>query len=344
MKTPAIIFPEPGRVTVDDVPVPDLHDDEVLLDVHYSALSPGTERWCLTGKLTVPEEPPMAFPHLPGYQAAGVIREVGSAVRGLSPGDRAFSRNCRAPAGWNGSWWGGHAGIHVAPAEAVIRLPDAVSTREASGLLLAQVGYNGASKQPVRPGDVAVVIGEGLVGQYAAQVLRHRGARVILSGLVAERLAMAARHSADEVFDAARGAGGPTADASAQGGDLAAWVRARYPGGVAIAVDTASSARTVRLAAGLLARDGHLVMNGFYPPPENAVDWHWLRGKELTLHCPNSRTRARLEATLGLIGEGAVKVDELVTHELALADAPRAYAMLLEPAAAFLGIVIRWTG
>jgi threonine dehydrogenase-like Zn-dependent dehydrogenase len=73
------------------------------------------------------------------------------------------------------------------------------------------------------------------------------------------------------------------------------------------------------------------------------VDWHWLRGKELTLHCPNSRNRERLEATLGLMTEGAVKVEELVTHELALAEAPRAYEMLLDPAASFLGVVIRWT-
>jgi bacteriochlorophyllide a dehydrogenase len=329
MKTHAIIFPEPGRAVIDEVPVPDLRDDEVLVDIHYSALSPGTERWCLMGKLSVPDEPPMAFPHLPGYQAAGVVREVGRAVRGLSPGDRAFSRNCRAPAGWSGSWWGGHAGIHVAPADSVIRLPDAVSTREASGLLLAQVGYNGASKPPVRPGDAAVVIGEGLVGQYAAQVLRHRGARVMLSGLLRPRLDLAARYSADEVFNAS---------------ELGAHVAAHYPGGVAIALDTASSARTVRLAAGLLAKGGHLVMNGFYPPQESMVDWHWLRGKELTLHCPNSRTRARLEATLGLIAEGAMRVEELVTHELALSEAPSAYAMLLDPAADFLGIVIRWKG
>jgi 2-desacetyl-2-hydroxyethyl bacteriochlorophyllide A dehydrogenase len=330
LKTRAIIFPEPGRAVVDEVPIPDLREDEVRVDIQYSAVSPGTERWCLTGKLTVPDQPPMAFPHLPGYQAAGVIREVGGEVRGLSPGDRVFSRNCRAPAVWKGSWWGGHAAVHVAPADSVIALPDTVSTREASGLLLAQVGYNGASKPPVRPGDVAVVIGEGLVGQYAAQVLRHRGARVILSGLIPERLAMAARHSTDQAFDASRG-------------DLAAFVRERFPTGVAIALDTASAARTVRACADLLAYGGHLVMNGFYPPPESTVDWHWLRGKELTLHCPNSRNRERLEATLGLVAEGVVKVEELVTHELALADAPRAYEMLLDPGASFLGVVIRWT-
>jgi threonine dehydrogenase-like Zn-dependent dehydrogenase len=72
------------------------------------------------------------------------------------------------------------------------------------------------------------------------------------------------------------------------------------------------------------------------------VDWHWLRGKELTLHCPNSRTRERLEATLALIAEGAMRVEELVTHEFALSEAPRAYEMLLDPAARSLGMVIRW--
>jgi bacteriochlorophyllide a dehydrogenase len=329
MKTRAVVFPERGRAVIDDVPLPEMHVDDVLIEVEYTAVSPGTERWCLTGTLTIPGELPMAFPHVPGYQAAGIVREVGPVVRDLKPGDRVFSRNCRSPEGWKGSWWGGHVGMHVAARAAVIPLPESVSTREASGLLLAQVGYNGASKPPLRAGEAAVVIGEGLVGQYAAQVLRHRGARVIVSGLASDRLAAAARHSADEVFDASSG-------------DLATFVRERFPKGVAIALDTASTARTVRACADLLSYGGHLVMNGFYPPSESAVDWHWLRTKELTLHCPNSRTRERLEATLALIAGGALKVEELVTHEFALSEAPRAYEMLLDPAAGSLGMVIRW--
>jgi bacteriochlorophyllide a dehydrogenase len=345
MTTRAIIFPEQGRAVIDDVPLPDMGVDDVLVEIEYTAISPGTERWCLTGSLTIPGEPPLAFPHVPGYQAAGIVREVGRNVKDLKPGDRAFSRNCRSPGGFKGSWWGGHVAMHVAAGSAVIALPESVSTREASGLLLAQVGYNGASKPPVRAGDAAVVIGEGLVGQYAAQVLRHRGAHVIVSGLVPGRLAAAALHSADEVFDASGGAGGSAGAAtggSEPRGDLAAFVRGRFPNGVAIALDTASSARTVRLCSDLLAYGGHLVMNGFYPAAQSAVDWHWLRGKELTLHCPNSRTRARLEATLALIAAGAMKVEELVTHEFALSEAPGAYEMLLDPAAPSLGMVIRW--
>jgi len=329
MTAQAVVFPRPGQVEVRQVNVPPLGAGDVLLEVECSALSPGTERWCLTGGLVVPGEASPAFPHVPGYQAAGVVREVGRAVKSLAPGDRVFSRNCAAPAGWDGSWWGGHVGLHVAPEAAVIKLPDSVSTAEGSCLLLAQVGYNGASRPPVKPGDTAVVIGEGLVGLYAAQVLRHRGARVIVSGLQGFRLDLARRFAADEVFDATRG-------------DLAGWVRERFPAGVDVVVETASSAATVRLGAGLLRNGGHLVLNGFYPPPESLIDWHWLRGKEITVHCPNSRTRERLEAALALIACGALRVRDLVTHELALAEAPRAYGMLLDPGAEFLGVVMRW--
>ncbi|MBN1836421.1 MAG: zinc-binding dehydrogenase [Spirochaetales bacterium] len=330
MKSRAVVFPRPMEAAVQEVELPKLGEQEVLIGIQASAISPGTERWCLTDRMVIPGKPPLAFPHVPGYQAAGQVVEVGGAVRSLRPGQRVFSRNCRAPDGWPGSWWGGHVGHHVADEEAVIPLPESVSTDSAAGLLLAQVGYNGAMKPPVSPGDTAVVIGEGLVGQYAAQVLRHRGARVIVAGLSSFRLELARRFSADEVFDSCRG-------------ELAAFVRERCPRGVQIVVETASSAATVRLGAELLAYGGHLVLNGYYPPPESVIDWHWLRGKELTIHCPNSRTRERLESTLELVARGVLEVDALTTHAHTLEQAPAAYARLLEPAADYLGMIIHWT-
>jgi len=97
VKSPAIIFPEPGRAVVDEVPIPDLRDDEVLVDIQYSALSPGTERWCLTGKLDVPDEPPVAFPHLPGYQA--VRSSAFHPAIGCSAGTVALPTGGTAPGG-----------------------------------------------------------------------------------------------------------------------------------------------------------------------------------------------------------------------------------------------------
>jgi 3-hydroxyethyl bacteriochlorophyllide a dehydrogenase len=328
-KIPAVIFPEKGISEVDGVDLPELGPDDVLVDIEYSCISNGTERWVLTGKLTIPDRPPLEFPHVPGYQAAGTVVEVGRNVKHIKPGDRVFSRNCKMPSSWKGSWWGGHTKIHVADAASVIALPDSVGTLEASCLLLAQVGYNGATKPKVSPGYVAVVIGEGLVGQYAGQVLRHRGAYVIISGLSEYRLEKARLYCADEVFNSAEG-------------DFAAFIKSKYPDGIDIVVETASSNQTVRLGIDLLKYGGQLVLNGFYPPPESTLDWHWLRSKEITTYCPNSRTRKRLENTLHLIEQGQVRVKELVTHEVDHLNAPEAYRMLLDPSAEFLGIVLNW--
>jgi 2-desacetyl-2-hydroxyethyl bacteriochlorophyllide A dehydrogenase len=303
---------------------------DVLIEVAHTAISPGTERWCLVDRLTIPGQPHLAFPHVPGYQAAGVVRAVGYDVTDLAPSDRVFSRNCRQPEGWPGSWWGGHVGWHVADHRHVIRLPDQVSTAEAASLLLAQVGYNGASKPRVSSGDVAVVIGAGLVGQYAAQVLRHRGAHVLIADLVQSRLAIAWDHSADEVFNAAEG-------------DLGTFIRERYPDGVDIALETASTNRTMRLAIEVLRYGGQLVLNGFYPAPdESLMDWHWFRTKELVVYFPNSRNRTRLETTLALMAAGALDVGALVTHTFSVARAPEAYALLLGSATESLGILLDW--
>ena len=161
--------------------------------------------------------------------------------------------------------------------------------------------------------------------------MRNRGAKIIIAGLLTFRLDLAKRFSADEVFDSSKG-------------DLADFIRKRYGQGVAIALDTASSSHTIRQAIDLLQYGGQLVLNGYYPPSESQLDWHWLRTKELTVYCPNSRTQERLKATLGLIDRGVIKVKELVTHDFPLERAPEAYAKLLEPEPDFLGMVIRWKG
>jgi len=323
------MFPRPENSSVVEFSIPPIGPSDVLVRIEYSSVSVGTERWCLTAGLKIPGQPPLAFPHVPGYQAAGVVLKTGPDVSDIKPGDRVFSRNCREPDNFKGSWWGGHVGLHVADGRSVIPLSDKVSTFEASCLLLAQVGYNGASKPHVSQGDVALVIGEGLVGQYAGQVLRHRGAHVIIAGLNKKRLSIAAKYSADEVFDNSDGT-------------LGNFIRKKYPQGIPIVLETAGRNQTLRLATDLLARDGQLVMNGFYPPHESKIDWHWLRRKEITVYCPDSRTRQRLEATLGLISAGHMYVNELVTHTCSVTEVPDMYRMLLDPSADYLGIVFDW--
>jgi len=271
----------------------------------------------------------LAFPHAAGYQAAGIVRQVGGDVKDIKPGDRVFSRKCRKPDGWVGSWWAGHAGFHVTDHREVMKLPDSVSTYEGSSLLVAQVGFNGATKPRLCKGDVSVVIGAGLVGQYAGQVLRYRGSYVIMADVLESRLQKAAEFSADEVFNCSDK-------------DFAAFIRRRYPDGVDIVLETAGSNKTIRMGIEMLKDGGQLVLNAFYPVSQSMLDWHWLRIKEITTYCPNSATSVRLEETANLVEKGRIKVKELITHEFKFSRAPEAYKMILDKSTDFLGIILNW--
>ena len=329
-KTEAVVFVEPRKVEVREIPLPELGDEDVLIEMEYSSISIGTERWCLTGKLREPGKPLMTpFPHIPGYQAAGVVKEIGDKVQGLSPGDRVFNAGTRVAASWTGSCWGGHAHHHVGDYRNVVKLPADVSTMEASGLLLAQVGYNGASKPRIEHGDTAIVIGDGLVGQWAAQAFRARGAHVIMSGHHSSRLEIAKKYSADEVINS-----GET--------DFAALIRKRYPNGVPIAAETASKSSLVKMAVSLLKYEGQFVLLGYYPEGECLIDIHWIRAAETTVYCPNASKKDRLEATLRLVAQGKMHIQEMVTHTFPYAQAADAYRLLLEKPSEFLGIVLNW--
>jgi 2-desacetyl-2-hydroxyethyl bacteriochlorophyllide A dehydrogenase len=272
---------------------------------------------------------------VPGYQAAGVVREVGAEVTHVRPGDRVFSASAgrwgRAVEGSDLHYGvGGHVGHHVSDSSALIKLPDGVSTREAAGLALAQVGYNGATRPRVVPGDVAVVVGDGLVGLYAGQVLRLRGAFVILAGHHADRMALASRHgAADEVIDSTEQ-------------DLREVVLSRYPEGVPITVETASKQALIHLCVDLLERDGQFVLLGYYPDGECHIDTHWVRRRETTVYCPNGIARERMERTLGLIAQGKMHVAELITDEFPYDQAAGAFRMIMDKPRPFLGVVLDW--
>ena len=246
--TAAIVFPAVGEVELRDVSLPPPGPDDVLVEVEHTTISAGTELHCLHGTIRLGAGT-VRFPFTPGYQAAGRVRAAGDAVTEIAVGDRVFSARCKQPPEWEGGWWAGHCAWHVAAAADVIPLPAAVDTRSASALLLAQVGYNGGARPPVAAGDAALVIGDGLVGQWSAQVLRHRGARVLLAGHRRRRLEIAAEHSADEVVDT-------------HAEDLGEWVRSRAPAGLRIAAETTGKTDLIRDAAALLVRDGHLVVPG----------------------------------------------------------------------------------
>src|SRR6202167_6294941 len=91
MKVRQVVIVEPFKVDVREVDLPAPAENQILVETHVSAVSPGTELAVYTGThqwLKDPTLPDWKFPFRSGYSAAGTILAVGGKVQGFKPGDR----------------------------------------------------------------------------------------------------------------------------------------------------------------------------------------------------------------------------------------------------------------
>ncbi|MCY4520578.1 MAG: hypothetical protein OXC13_07340 [Caldilineaceae bacterium] len=121
-----------------------------------------------------------------GYQKVGIVREVGSPVADLASDETVFAANGKVHGMFHPSR--GQLSPAVIPREGVWKLPPQPEPLAFAGMVLPQVGYNCESRVAVAPGETAVVLSDGMVGLWAAQMLALRGARVLLLGHHADRL------------------------------------------------------------------------------------------------------------------------------------------------------------
>lgn len=127
------------------------------------------------------------LPFVPGMEAAGDVIEVGSAVTGLTPGDRVMAQ----------LRLGGFAEQAVAPASQMFPLPDALTYEEgAAWYVAATTAWHALhDKAQIKPGETLLVLGaSGGVGMAAVQLGKHMGATVI--GLASSEAKCAAIRSA----------------------------------------------------------------------------------------------------------------------------------------------------
>ncbi len=192
MRSPGVVFSAKGKVELTQVEVPQPGPRDVVVRTKFSWISNGTESSFLRCERTDGITPwlpsmPLPYPMVPGYQKVGVVEEVGAEVPGLKEGDWVFATTTRIAGMYTSS--GGHVLRGPVEVDQVLALPDNVEYAEVkseavkySGLVLTQVGFNAGSRPPVEDGCPALVVGDGMVGQWAAQTLQWRGARVALVG------------------------------------------------------------------------------------------------------------------------------------------------------------------
>ncbi|GDY33633.1 NADP-dependent oxidoreductase [Gandjariella thermophila] len=173
----AVRFDEYGDIDVlevRDVPRPEPAADEVLVRVRAAGINPG-ESAIRIGALH--ERWPATFPSGQGSDLAGVVEEVGSAVRTWSVGDEVI--------GWVDTR-ASHAELVAVPVGNLVPRDPAVPWQVGGALFVAgTTAHANVRAVGAGPGDTIVVAGAaGGVGSLTAQLLRRAGATII--GLASE--------------------------------------------------------------------------------------------------------------------------------------------------------------
>ena len=328
MRGEAVVFTDVRQVQFMEVELPEPGPEDVVIDLEYSWISNGTESSFLYGERISGEQVTrpgdvLPFPQVAGYQKVGIVRSVGEKVKGLAIGDRVFASISKV----NGMKFdsGGHINPSVTDASQVWKLPDGCDPLAYSGMVLTQVGYNCGIRPAVEPGDVAVVIGDGMVGQWAAQTLAHRGADVTVLGRHDDRLALLPSHIRS--YNLKRHS-------------LSDWIGDR--GDIAVVVDSIGAMGTFRELKPAMRLNSHLVSAGFLGA-EGMVDIQELRPQEITLHSPSGWTTARMDATLAGIRDGWLSTTPLISHCFPAEKAAEAWQLIMDKTEPFLGIVLEWS-
>lgn len=193
MKTKQIVFTEPYVAELLEVEYLPPKEDEVTVSLEYSAISAGTEKANYIGQRNerhVTEDAKPVFPRYVGYSSAGVIEAVGNNVTDLKVGDRVTV------------YWSQHKKKITINRNNVIKIPDEVSTQEASMALISTFPLAAIRKTKLEIGESAMVTGLGILGMFAVQELKAAGAYPIIAvDPVEERREFALKLGADFAFD-----------------------------------------------------------------------------------------------------------------------------------------------
>jgi bacteriochlorophyllide a dehydrogenase len=331
MQAKAVVFTAPNVVEYQDVVCPDPGPHDVVVRVTHSWISNGTEGSFLRGERIAGDTAyrpgdPWPFPIVAGYQKVGVVEWVGSEITDLQIGETVFAALGKVAGMF--SPWGGQVSPSISPRDQIWKLPPGIEPLACASLVLTQVGYNCGIRAPLAIGDGAVVIGDGMVGQWAAQTLAWRGANVILIGRHADRLQKFKQSPLRHVVDPVES-------------DWLTTVQESLPNGVQITVDTVGSIQAIEQLMPMMRRYGHIVSAGFYGVNDR-IALQPLRNRELSIDTVSGWSKERMDATLMLIAAGHLQTLPLITHHFPVAQAAAAWQLLGAKAEGVLGVILEW--
>lgn len=356
-----------GRIILEDVPVPVPASGAILIRTSRSLISAGTERMLLEfGRAgwiekirQQPEKAHQVFDKMRtdgllatreavrskldqpiplGYCNVGRVVETGTDAAEFSVGDRVVS---------NGS----HAQFVAVGRNLCALIPDSVSDDEAVFVPLAAIALQGLRLAAPAIGERFCVIGLGLIGLIAVQLLRANGCRVLGVDPDPEKSALARQLGADVV--------------DLRAGEEVLQIAQQFSGGQgidAVLITAATSSNEpVEQAARMCRQRGRIVLVGvtgleldradFYKKeisfqvscsygPGRYDEVYENRGIDYPFGLVRWTEKRNFQAVLQLMESAQLDVRALISHRFVFGAAQAAYDLLADRTQASLGIVL----
>lgn len=337
----------PYALALQEYDEPPLAANEVRARAIMSAISHGTEinlyrgtspfhekRFDPQKRLFVADDSQHSYPQMLGYEWVGEVIAVGSAVSEFAVGDRI---HLPRP----------HRETHtfvpadIAKLEVVAPLPPDITPTQAIFLSTISIALQAIHDAQIKVGDHVVIFGLGALGLLSVQLVALNGAgRIDAVDPVMERreLTTGAAHTFDPITE-----------------DVGAVIKNESPG-ADIAIEFSGSYAALHNAIRCVRMGGLVVAAGFYQGAATALylgeEWHHNRVTMVSStrswgnphrHYPLwDRPRLR-EASLELLKDRQLRLDDLLTHTIPFERAQDAYALIDSGAHDVLKVALDYT-
>jgi L-iditol 2-dehydrogenase len=275
------------------------------------------------------------FPWMLGHECSAVVEQVGRDVEGFGPGDRVAVdplvwcnrcdqclsgrvHTCRNQAflGCPGQMQGCLCDRILMPAQSCFPIPEGMSMTRGALVEPFSIGlYSRQLAGADLAGKSVAILGAGPIGLCVLMACRAAGVdRVFMTDIRDYRCDRAGKLGADW-----------TANPGKQ--DVVAQVLDRFPEGVDAAFECAGEQETLDQGLEILRPGGSFLLVGIPENDRMSFEFSTLRRKEIRLQ-PVRRQNECVAPAIEMALEDRVDLDAMVTHEMSLEEAAKAFEIL----------------
>ena len=331
----AAVYKEKGVLQIEDIPEPKIGPHDVLLKVSHCAICGSDLHRYKYGMLSPGS--------IMGHEYAGVVVEKGSEVTNVDVGDEvamcggpvnrgrevygAAPRYSAKEKGFYLEKEGAYAEFKRARALGVVKLPEGLSSLDASLAEPLSIGMHMVRFSKILLGDNVLLLGAGPIGLLTQQCAALSGAlRIFVSETNPVRRELALKLGATEAFD-------PTKV------DIVEEMVKRTEIGVDVALECAGAGPTLQNAMEAVRIHGRVIVVALAWEPVACTPVDWV-GREVVMQAVYGALPSDWMIGLELMASGKIDAGSLITNVIPLKDIQAGFQELLKPTTDWVQAVV----